>query len=226
MTAVLLLAAALITYNSTVQLVPDFPALYIPLSLLATGVLALTARRLQLTLVDLGLDAEGYRTGTAWGLAVAASAAIIFLIAVLVPAVHPLFDDERLAGIGPGLVAYRALLRIPLGTALLEEFAFRGVLLGAWRRVAGLRHAVVGSSIAFGLWHIRPAIELVQANGSETGGLAQAGVVTISVIGTAIAGLFFAGLRLRSKSLLAPFIAHAAINSSALIAAALIGDLL
>ena len=116
-----------------------------------------------------------------------------------------------------GLLAYRALVRIPLGTALLEEFAFRGVLFAAWRRVARPIWAAVGSSIVFGLWHVRPSIELLDSNGLATASAGRIGAVAGAVAATTLAGMVFCWLRMRSRSLLAPYLAHTAANSLALV---------
>ena len=121
-----------------------------------------------------------------------------------------------------GLLAYRALVRIPLGTALLEEFAFRGVLFGAWRRIASPIWATLGSSFIFGLWHIRPSIELLDTNGLAMASAGRIGAIAGAVAATTLAGLVFCWLRVRSRSLLAPYLAHAAANSFALVGAYLV----
>lgn len=219
---VIVLSIGLVAYSSTVQLIPGFNLLYVPLGLVATTALAFVAKTSGLGLNDVGLERDTFRSGLRLGLFVAAVAATCLLVAVAVPPLHPLFEDARVADFGAGLVAYRALIRIPFGTALFEEFAFRGVLFGAWRRWSGTKAAAVGSSIVFGLWHIRPAIDLVNANDLASAASGQAGVVIASVATTAGAGIFFCILRVRSRSLVAPLVAHAAINAFALVAAAFV----
>ena len=149
----------------------------------------------------------------------AGAAAVVLAVGVAIPALHPLFDDARVADIGPGLLAYRALIRIPLGTAVFEEFAFRGALLGAWAKLTSPVRAAVGSSLVFGLWHVRPTIDVLDANDLATSSVARLSALTAAVVLTAVAGYLFCLLRLRSRSLLAPIIAHAAINSFAIVAA-------
>ncbi len=140
-------------------------------------------------------------------------------VAAAVPALRPFLEDGRAAGLGLGGLAYHALIRIPLGTALFEEVAFRGVLFGSWSRLAGPVAGALGSSVVFGLWHIRPTLGLLDANGVAASAAAQALAVTAAVAVTFVGGLFFCLLRIRSQSLLAPIVAHAAINSAALVAA-------
>jgi membrane protease YdiL (CAAX protease family) len=91
------------------------------------------------------------KMGLGWGVTVAAVVAGSLIAAVAIPSLHPLLDDARIAGIGPGILAYRALVRIPLGTALLKEFAFRGLLFGVWARIASPLQAAAGSSLVFRL---------------------------------------------------------------------------
>jgi hypothetical protein len=47
------------------------------------------------------------------------------------PRPPPLLSDARVAGLDGDEFAYQVLVRIPLGTVLWEEVAFRGVLLAA-----------------------------------------------------------------------------------------------
>ena len=111
------------------------------------------------------------------------------------------------------------MVRIPLETALAEEVIFRGVLLGLGLRSRSRIGAVVSSSIWFGLWHVYPTLGSLGRGGGggvvgdqphHVGG-ATAGVVAA----TAGAGVLFAVLRLRSGSVAAPVIAHAALNMAA-----------
>ena len=148
------LSVALIAYSATIQLVPSYQALYVPLNLLLTGVLLLVARRVGLDRAALGVEADRARAGLALGVLVAAVPVAGLAVAVAVPTLHPLLEDERVGDIGYGLLAYRALIRIPFGTALLEEVAFRGVLFASWARWAGRWWAVIGSSAVFGLWQL------------------------------------------------------------------------
>jgi membrane protease YdiL (CAAX protease family) len=114
------------------------------------------------------------------------------------------------------VVAYLALVRVPLGTVLVEETLFRGVLLGLGLTRWSPRLAVAASSVAFGLWHILPARQVTsftpatEAMAGDPAGRAVG--VAAAVAGTALAGLVFCWLRLRSRSLLAPALAHWACN--------------
>jgi membrane protease YdiL (CAAX protease family) len=209
------LSAALLGYSA----VGLSPVWYVPVNLVVSAVLLAVAFWLGLTRSELGLESERILAGFRLGGRVALGAVGVLAIGAALPFTRPLFDDARTAGIGLGLLAYRGLIRIPLGTALLEEVAFRGVLFAGWRRIHSSRVAAIGSSVVFGLWHIRPAIDLLVENDIASGGWARLAAVGGAVAGTTLAGLGFCWLRQRSGSLLAPYVAHAAINSLATVVA-------
>ncbi len=120
---------------------------------------------------------------------------------------------------GPRL-AFNVLIRIPLGTALLEELAFRGVLFAAWRPI-GVWYAALASSLCFGLWHITPSVTMARVNrpAADARYLARVAVITVAL--TTVAGLVLVWLRLRSGGLALPIALHATVNGLATIAAAL-----
>jgi uncharacterized protein len=80
----------------------------------------------------------------------------------------------------------------------------------------------VATAILFGLWHIQPTLQTMSDNRALGGASAQtAGQVALvagAVVVTFLAGLVFAWLRLRSRSLVAPVLAHVATNGLALVA--------
>ncbi len=195
------------------------PAWYVPVNLVTSAVVLAVALRAVLDRRDLGLEGGRGAAGLRWGLAAALAAAVVLAAGMAIPVTRPLFDDARTSGIGVGLLAYRALVRIPFGTVVLEELAFRGVLLGAARRVSSDLMAALGSSLVFGLWHIRPALDLLAANDIASGTPEKVVAVAGAVLGTILAGLFFCWLRVRSDSLVAPLVAHTATNSLATVGA-------
>jgi membrane protease YdiL (CAAX protease family) len=216
---VVVLTLALLAYNGAVSFLPAYPVLYVPLNVTAAVLVLFAGRRAGLTFGEVGLRRSTVGRGVAWGAAFAGVVVLGIAVAAAVPGLRFMLDDARVAGIGIGLLAYRTLLRIPFGTVLLEELAFRGVLFAAWTRVHGVVRAAVGSSIVFGVWHVRPAIELLDTNGLAGGSAGRIGAVVAAVVFTAGAGVLFCWLRVRSQSLVAPLVAHAAINSLATVAA-------
>jgi membrane protease YdiL (CAAX protease family) len=132
------------------------------------------------------------------------------------------FSDARVAGASRGEAATHLLVRIPFATALAEELLFRGVILGLGLRTRDRKAALAISALAFGLWHVGAALhpERQRATAGVVGHrLAPAPVVAAGdVVATTIGGFAFGWLRLRSGSIAAPTIAHAALNGSAYVA--------
>ena len=146
------------------------------------------------------------------------------LVAALVPASREVLGDDRFNGVAALEMLYEVLVRIPLLTALGEEFAFRGVLLGLLLvRYSPLRAAVISSAL-FGLWHVLPGIEALETTTvtEATAGIMGVASVAGQVLVTGLAGMVFAWLRLRSRSLVAPVLAHWGINGAAYLAGWLI----
>jgi membrane protease YdiL (CAAX protease family) len=214
------LSLALLAWNNLVHLLPGASAAYVPLNLAATAAVTVAAHRSGLSASDLGLRRDRLWAGARWGGAVAAVVAGALAVAWAVPALHPLLDDARVQRLSPGAVAYHALVRIPLGTVLLEEVAFRGALFGALARTSGRARAALASSAVFGLWHVRPTLGLLDANDVADDPAARAVAVAAAVLFTAAGGLFFCALRVRSGSTLAPIVAHTSTNSLGLLASA------
>ena len=210
--------AALAAWNPVVnRVLPD--AWYVPANLAVTGGLVALARAAGVSWAGLGLDRAARPAGLRMGVAAAGVAAAGIGLGVALPETRPLFADDRYSGLTAAGLAYQALVRVPLGTVVLEEVAFRGVLLGLFARRASRRRAVAASSALFGLWHVLPAFSAVAANDLAGGAAGRAGLVAVGVAVTAAAGVVFCALRLRSGSLLAPMLLHTATNSFGVAAA-------
>src|SRR5262249_44842262 len=108
---------------------------------------------------------------------------------------------------------YQALVRIPLGTVLWEETAFRGVLQAALGRVMPAGTAIAVTSCIFGIWHIGPTAAALRINGLAGGPGKTVAGVTAGVAATAAGGVLLSWLRTRAGSLAAPMLLHAATNS-------------
>jgi uncharacterized protein len=214
----LLLTAFLTAYNNATNLlrVPD--VWYVPMNLTVGALLVLAAHRHGLSLAEQGLSSEGVAPGLRWGLAIAGVVAVGLGVALLVPAAQPLLGDQRVAHLTPAGLLFTVALRIPLGTALFEELAFRGVLLAVWQRHTTLVTGIVVSSLVFGLWHIGPTIVALQRNGVTMGAGGWA-TVAGSVVVTTVAGVMFCLLRLHTGGIVGPVIVHTATNSLGTLAA-------
>lgn len=218
--SLLAVSAGLVGWNIAMNVGPVPDAAYVPANLaLTAGILGL-ARRWRLCAVSLGLSRHAVGRGAAVGLATAAVVATAVALAWAVPATRPLLADQRVVEFGSAELAYRALMRIPLGTALAEELVFRSVLLGAIAARRGWRVGVMGSSAVFGLWHIGPSIVALRVNGLVHSPVWLAAGVAGAVVVTVAAGWVLCALRRWGGHVIAPTLAHAATNVSTLLAAA------
>lgn len=202
-------------------------ALYVPWNLgVAAGLIAVALTLGGLSRAEIGLAREDVGRGARWGFAAWGIVLAVLLIGVAVPGTRELFEDRRVAATGALAVGYEVLVRIPLGTAVPEEVIFRGVLLGVFARRVGTWPAAALSSVLFGLWHVLPAWNIDDANPVFErwlgGGAGQVVAITVAVVGTAAVGLVFCWLRIRSRSLLAPVLAHCATNTTGYVLAWLV----
>jgi membrane protease YdiL (CAAX protease family) len=195
-------------------------ALYVPTALLvAAAAVALAVRVGGCGARDLGLARADLASGLRLGAVAVAVVAGLLAVGVALPATRGLFADRRVDQHSVAALLYATLVRIPFGTALLEETLFRGALLGLGLRQWPPRVAVAWSSALFGLWHVLPAGGLAGYNPAVAGTLHGGGgrllVTAAAVAASALAGTLFCWLRLRSGSLLAPVMLHAATNGLA-----------
>jgi membrane protease YdiL (CAAX protease family) len=205
-------------------MVPRLPAhARPPANLVAAAGLAVLAHRWGESRADLGLTA-----GHAWRslpTAAVVAGAIVTPIAVGTRSerLATLFLDERVTGLSRRDAAFHLSIGIPVGTATAEEVMFRGALLALLDRAAPPRIATGVAAALFGVWHVVPALESLaehplgrQVSGHPAGRLAG---VAGTVVATGVAGLAFTWLRRRTGSVLAPILAHAALNGAAFAAA-------
>jgi uncharacterized protein len=186
---------------------------------LLTAVLVLIAWSAGATRADLGLDRTDMFAGLRYGAGAFGIVLLVLIVAAVVPATNGFLHDSR-AQIGGGRLAYELGVSIVLLTAIPEEFAFRGVLLGSALKLWSPWRASLVTSVLFGLWHIAPTLHTMSDNREFAGASASVAGQVLLVLGsiavTSIAGLAFCWLRLRSRSLIAPVMAHIATNGLAL----------
>lgn len=192
---------------------------YLLISLWATGVLLAIAWLAGISWADLGLSfAGGAQTrGLIWSAALVGGVVLVYAVAAALPWTRKGFGDARTAEMGVGRFLYHAFLRIPVGTALMEEVAFRGVLLAAMIGAWGTIWGVAASSLFFGFWHVLPALEFHEASSTTdrlgNGWRGKLTTVGGQVAGTAAAGVGFCIVRLLSDSLLPAIALHATLNA-------------
>ena len=219
--AAALLVVGLPLYNFFANRWPPFNgALYLPMNLALLGmVLGLAVGPLGLSADSVaGVGHDEVRALMIGSLLAAAVTAPLFLI---VPTRwgRRLVADERVGHLTNRGLVYQVLLRIPVGTALVEEVIFRGVLFATWRS-SGAMAAAIASSAVFGLWHVGPTINLVRANKPEATKADVLKAIAGAVAFTTTAGLFFVWLRVQI-GLVGPLAMHALVNGLATIASVL-----
>jgi membrane protease YdiL (CAAX protease family) len=224
----LALLGALVVVLASVNMVDAFgpTATSLVLGPPVTVGLIVVSRRSGLTWGDLGLARHTWRRGAAVAAGSIVAVAVVYGAAALLPATKAAFLDARYQ-LPMGQALFTALVGIPIGTVILEEIAFRGVLMGLITRRGGTRWGLGCSSALFGLWHILPSLGLAHVNAAVgglagPGVLARAGVVLVAVAFTAVAGLLLGELRRRSGSLLASAGLHWAVNGVGVLFTALL----
>jgi membrane protease YdiL (CAAX protease family) len=213
--AVPLLVLGLLAYNAVVSLgrVPELWSIFTNLTL--GGLLFLVCRAIGLSWDEVGLRKKHLvrwlLLGSALGVlaTLAASFASSSKLAEEFSATQvELYEGWRLA--------VKLLIHIPIATALVEEFAFRGVLFGLWMRTASTVRVVFGTSIFFALWHVPstlaknpPCVSLASFSSLRNVGL--------SMLGTLLLGLALALARLWTGSIWAGVPFHAGFNAGGVI---------
>jgi uncharacterized protein len=212
-------AGVLAAYNNTGGESPYRQRWYPVTNLGAAGVLLAAAAASGLTAAELGLTRERVPAGLRCAAGPAAALAAGWLTLAATPATRPVLADRRITGLTWPQVAYQVTVRIPVGTVLWEETAFRGVLQAALGRVLPTPAAIAVTSGVFGIWHIQPTIAALGINGVAPGSRAGWAGVTAAVAGTAAIGGLLSWFRQRSGSLSAPVLLHLTANCGAALAA-------
>jgi CAAX protease family protein len=182
------------------------------------------ARLAGLSWQDLGLGPGTWRPGLKWAAGEIAIVGLVLAAAAALPLTREAFRDARYR-LDWGSALLTALVLIPIGTVLVEEVAFRGVLWGLLREVKGTKTATVVSSALFGVWHVLPSLGLATNNEAITGTVgrgrsAQTATVLVTVLFTALSGVVFCEVRRRSGSILASAGLHWATNGLSVLASA------
>lgn len=190
--------------------------------------LIVAARLHGLSWHDLGLSRRTWLRGLRFAVMAVAAVTIVYLAAVSWPVTREAFLDERYH-LPAGAALLTALVFIPLGTVMLEEIAFRGVLMGLVRRSKGVTLAISVSSVLFGLWHVLPALALganhLVAGVVGSGVLGKIVMVLAVVAFTGLAGWLLCEVRRRSGSIIATAGLHWATNGLGVLLASVVWSL-
>jgi membrane protease YdiL (CAAX protease family) len=206
-TAIGITITALLSYDiARSTLVPD--SIHFATNTAAIAVIATVAVVSGLSRDDVGLCRDALPAGMRAGsLAVLVVGVVVAAGVTVVGSDSPLVRDH--VGRSTGDVLVQSFVEIPVATVLLEEFAFRGVLGALFHRVVSPWRAVAATSLLFGLWHVPGAW-----TGLDLGGVAS---VLAVIAATTIAGIVFQLMKDRTRSLVAPGLAHWATNGLSLL---------
>lgn len=209
-----------------VRVVPKKHHVWLNISVAMTAILLGLLSGLSFT--EMGIGTSGLlKSVEVAGLFVLALIGVLYGVSRIGP-LRTFFLGGYFARVPRKKLFYEAGFRVPIGTALLEEVLFRGVLLGMLTIGYNSIEAVVFSSIVFGLWHIFPTVDDLEQNEAAAQMVSgrrrrKWGSVALVVCSTTLAGAFFSIVRIWSGSLLAPWLIHWTINSSSIVTAAILG---
>lgn len=199
---------------------------HIALNILFAGIAVFVGLLSGLSLDSMGLAVSALAQGALYAAGIIAVIIVGMGIASRLPFIGSFFANEAFSAVSKKRVFYEAGFRVPLGTALLEEVLFRGLLLGLLLQNNSVEVALLISSVIFGLWHIFPTVNQLEENQAAKDMVAgKRGRRVLSVIAvvvtTTIAGILFGILRVWSGSLITPWLVHWAINASGIVSSAL-----
>lgn len=162
----------------------------------------------------IGLDSGRLPAGVVTGVVDAGAVAAMLGVVASTRTGRELLDDDRVVHASWPQTALHVGVFIPLGTVVLEEVAFRGVLPAlldpAGRSVAA---TVLIPSLAFGAWHIVSSRDFVAAHDHARAGGGATGSTTGIVAVTTAAGVALALARRHSGHLVAPALMHLVANA-------------
>jgi membrane protease YdiL (CAAX protease family) len=213
--------AAVVAYGNTISSLPGERRADILLwanagATVAAVSFAAGAGGLRLGDLGLGINTRNILVGIAIGGALSIPVMLFVILAPLITG-----DTVQAHGIehlSLADLAWRVGVRVPLGTALVEELLFRGVLFALWLRAAGVHTAVVATAVAFGLWHCVISFDTVSSSGVVSSPAMVGLSYAITLVGLTAGGVFFALLRWRTGSIAAPLVFHWTFNAIAAIA--------
>jgi membrane protease YdiL (CAAX protease family) len=221
----LVLIILILLYSTVLErAVPERFHLYLNIAI--AGVAILLGLSFGLNFEQMGLAFNKILPGIFIALTAVGAIVLGTSIIATIPFLRRFFLSDDLAHASGKLITYEATVRVPFGTALIEEVLFRGVLLGLLLQHNSTIIAIIISSIIFGLWHILPTISMLEENkilakASKDLASRKYGSVIGVVLITTSAGFIFAWLRIISNSIIAPWLVHWSINSSGMLGIAI-----
>ena len=203
------------------------PWAYVPWNVAVAITLLFIARRAGEGPHSVGLQISHWRRPVGVGMLLVAGVALIFGLGIAIPGTREAFLDSRASNPSVQILLYQTLIRIPLGTVLLEEIAFRGVLPALFGGSPAIRWRwgpVLAASFLFGLWHILPSLGIATGNRAVADALGgdQLVATLLAVVSMMAAGVLLCALVRLGKGLKTSMLVHWATNSLGFLAAWLV----
>jgi membrane protease YdiL (CAAX protease family) len=161
-----------------------------------------------LTWAEAGIGRTNLLRSTLIGAGIGLGLAVIALLALELGALlgSPI-TYQPLRGVSMSAVLTHALVGLPLLTAIPEELAFRGLLLGLLMRTLSPLRATLVMSAMFVAWHVVvQAQTLALTNFTSPWQIVLA--TSVAAAGLFAGGVIFAFLRLRTRNLAGAVLAH------------------
>ena len=161
-----------------------------------------------LTWADAGVGRTNLVRSTLIGAGIGLGLAAVVLLALeLGTLLGTPITYQPLHGATRSAVLNHALVGLPLLTAIPEELAFRGLLLGLWIQKLTPWSATLVTSAIFVAWHVTVQVQtLALTNFTSPGQIVLA--TSLAVAGLFVGGLIFAFVRLRTRNLAGAVMAH------------------
>lgn len=165
---------------------------------------------------SLGLSKASLVAGVRLGAALSAVIVLGVVVLAWVPFGRGFLEDERFTDMSGWSAWYELAVRIPIVTSLSEELLFRSVQLTVLLGMLSKAWSVVWCSLCFGAWHILTTVGDLADNATTDSldALGQTAAVLGVVAATAVAGAVFAWARIRSSSIVAPWLIHTTLNGA------------
>lgn len=193
---------------------------YVAGNLIVASALLAIGRSAGLDRDDIGLQPGDLRSGASLGLGATITSLLAAVIALRSAPLNARLRDQRLPAENLARVVRRTLIRFPIGTALFEEVAFRGVLPPLLSRDETRVSGDVRSAVVFALWHLIPAHQALRVNNFGQTRLVRLAGTLVGAIAAGVAGYALSRVRRRTDSLLASWVIHSSVNAVSYLATA------
>lgn len=186
-------------------------------NIVVAGTLAGLARDAGFTWEEIGLGPGDLRISRRMGAWVLTASTAFLAITARMPRIRHYLRDKRAPAATRPEKIRRALIRFPVGTALFEEVAFRGVLPALLANET--RSGDILAAGMFAIWHLIPTHHVLRVNGIAQRPRSRMLGTLAGSAASGLAGYVLSRVRRKTGSILAPWLIHSAVNTTSYLAA-------